>query len=78
MAFLLNEARFRRDMAELEAYRSTGLKPKDVLALMVSVNDPAPAPLDLNEDEPRWTGLLEDDGVIETTYASLDRERWEK
>ena len=61
MAFVLNERRFRADMAELEAYRSTGLKPKDVLALMVSVNDPAPAPLDLNEDEPRYTGLLEDE-----------------
>jgi hypothetical protein len=61
MAYLLNERRFRADMAELEAYRSTGLKPKDVLALMVSVNDPAPAPLDLNEDEPRYTGLLEDE-----------------
>ena len=48
-------------MAELEAYRSTGLKPKDVLALMVTVNDPAPAPLDLNEEEPRYTGLLEDE-----------------
>jgi len=61
MAYLLNERRFRADMAELEAYRSTGLKPKDVLALMVTVNDPAPAPLDLNEDEPRYTGLLEDE-----------------
>jgi hypothetical protein len=61
MAFVLNERRFRADMAELEAYRSTGLKPKDVLALMVSVNDPAPAPLDLNEEEPRYTGLLEDE-----------------
>ena len=61
MAFVLNERRFRADMAELEAYRSTGLKPKDVLALMVTVNDPAPAPLDLNEDEPRYTGLLEDE-----------------
>jgi len=61
MAYLLNERRFRADMAELEAYRSTGLKPKDVLALMVSVNDPAPAPLDLNEEEPRYTGLLEDE-----------------
>lgn len=61
MAFVLNERRFRADMAELEAYRSTGLTPKDILALMVSVNDPAPAPLDLNEDEPRYTGLLEDE-----------------
>jgi len=78
MAFLLNEARFRRDMAELEAYRSTGMKPKDVLALMTAQNDPAPLPLNLNNAEPRWTGLLEDDGVIETTYASMDRERWEK
>jgi len=78
MAFLLNEARFRRDMAELEAYRSTGMKPKDVLALMTAQNDPAPLPLNLNDAEPRWTGLLEDDGVIETTYASLDREQWEK
>jgi hypothetical protein len=77
MAFLLNEARFRRDMAELEAYRSTGLKPKQVCALMAQ-NDPAPLPLNLNDAEPRWTGLLEDDGVIETTYASLDREQWEK
>lgn len=77
MAFLLNEARFRRDMAELEAYRSTGLKPKEVCAMMAQ-NDPAPLPLNLNDAEPRWTGLLEDDGVIETTYASLDRERWEK
>ena len=78
MAFLLNEARFRRDMAELEAYWSTGMKPKDVLALMTAQNDPAPLPLNLNNAEPRWTGLLEDDGVIETTYASMDRERWEK
>jgi len=77
MAFLLNEARFRRDMAELEAYRSTGLKPKQVCALMAQ-NDPAPLPLNLIDAEPRWTGLLEDDGVIETTYASLDREQWEK
>ena len=61
MAFVLNERRFRADMAELEAYRSTGLKPKDVLALMVAVNDPAPAPLDLNEEEPRYTGLLEEE-----------------
>lgn len=61
MAYLLNERRFRADMAELEAYRSTGLKPKEVLALMVTVNDPAPAPLDLNEDEPRYTGLLEEE-----------------
>jgi len=77
MAFLLNEARFRRDMAELEAYRSTGLKPKQVCALMAQ-NDPAPLPLNLIDAEPRWTGLLEDDGVIETTYASLDQEQWEK
>lgn len=61
MAFVLNERRFRADMAELEAYRSTGLKPKEILSLMVAMNDPAPAPLDLNEEEPRYTGLLEED-----------------
>ena len=80
MAFLLNEARFRRDMAELEAYRSTGLKPKEVCAMMAQ-NGPAPLPLPLYDDEDGYSaaaGILEDDGVIETTYASLDRERWEK
>lgn len=79
MAFLLNEARFRRDMAELEAYRSTGLKPKQVCAMMAQ-NDPAPLPLPFYEEDEfsAAAGILVDDEVIVTTYASLDNEKWEK
>lgn len=80
MARYVSDKRFESDMAELEAYRSTGLSPKEVCALMVRDADPAPLPLPLHDDDSFScaAGILEDDEFIEVTYASLDRERWEK
>ncbi|MDD3109635.1 MAG: hypothetical protein PHH32_03215 [Eubacteriales bacterium] len=48
MAFAINEKRYRADMAELAAYRATGLTPEAINRLIFP--DPAPLPLDLRGD----------------------------
>lgn len=48
MAFVINEKRYRADMAELAAYRATGLTPEAINSLIFP--DPAPLPLDLRGD----------------------------
>lgn len=75
MAIHVNK-HYREDMAELAAYRATGLTPEQVQAMV----DPAPLPLPFYEEDAFSVaaGILVDDEVIVTTYASLDNEKWEK
>lgn len=61
MPRIVDDGKWRRVMEELEAYRSTGLTPKEILALMIEHNDPAPMPIDLGDGGRRFTGLLEED-----------------
>lgn len=83
MARLLNEKRYQKDMAELEAYRSTGLSPKEVCRLMVYSTEPAPLPLPFHDDDDDFSlgqGLLEDDGYDPALFAAQqhDEGRWDK
>lgn len=82
MARLLNEKRYQKDMAELEAYRSTGLSPKEVCRLMVYSTDPAPAPLPFPDDDDfsLGQGLMVDDECDPALFAAQqhDEGRWDK
>jgi hypothetical protein len=82
MARLLNEKRYQADMAELEAYRSTSLSPKEVCRLMVYSTEPAPLPLPFHDDDDfsLGAGLLVDDEYDPALFAAQqhDQGRWDK
>jgi len=81
MSIILNnrQARqYRADMAELARYRKLGT-PEQLEALLP---EPAPLPLDLDEDFHIAAGLLADDGVdyalaLEAAEAR-EEEHWDK
>lgn len=59
MGLVISDKQYRADMEELFAYRSTGMKPEEIMVMKAKHSDPAPLPLPLYAgDAPPW----DDDG----------------
>ena len=80
MARYIDEKRYKADMAELEAYRDTGLTPDEVRSMKAYQEDPAPLPFHDDDGFSLGQGLLEDDGYDPALEAMerKDEDRWDK
>ena len=79
MARFIDEKRYKADMAELAAYRDTGLTPDEVRCMKAYQEDPAPLPFH-DDGFSLGQGLLEDDGYDPAMEAMerKDDDRWDK